>query len=544
MALAYTRLSGGFSERAEANGPALPADGRPLRLFLDNLPRGNPKQTAKLLLDALRSSRGVKKSGSDRLNQLDSARPLIIDSVAWLEHQFIGSPLPLTHDRMSSALLALELEVALADCYRMACVELCAPKGTIPLMKSGAVSTALVRGLRHYQRALMMSWKLYHSPPAGAWLGLHRIYQFALELGVQGKPAADPALGRNLQPHGLYTETAVLSLMNPLAYAQPELDALMKLAEAFSTSCNITPQRSAEGNVVLPLQADLAPDCELPDEESAFLDFSQLQQAIADTLADGAGEGDEAVVSSPDGRISVARSALRRCQRAFGLASARGANRLVSEYAIETVTGLHALHFFAAGRLDFENFIQKLSQSGQQGLSLSADWTGTGADAQQMKAQKAVVLDHSLNGYRLCWPANVPNRIRIGEIIGLNAAPPELEADWMVGSIRWLRYEDDGAISAGVKLLSRRCSAVAIRSNQDGRIGQLQRGLELPRLDDDLPRRFLMSGKPESAEPRIDALFGYEPYRMAAPRLLEPVNTRARAMVSNVDYTLLEERAG
>lgn len=542
MAVAYTRLSGGFAERNETNGPALPADGRLLRQFLDNLPRGNPKQTAKLLLDALRSSRLVRKSGSDRLNQLDSARPVIIDTVAWLENQFIGSPLPLTQDRKASAMLSLELEVALADCYRMACVELCAPKGGIPLMKTNAVNTALVRGLRHYQRALMTSWKLYHSAPAGAWLGMHRMYQFALELGLQGKEAADPVLGRNLQPHGLYAETAVLSLMNPLAYAQPELDALMKLAQAFSASCTVTPRRTAEGNVVLPLQADLAPDCELPDEDSAYLDFSRLQQAIADALASG--ETDEAEVSAPGGRIVVARSALRRCLRAFGLASARAANRLVSEYPIETVTGLHALHFFAAGRLDFDNFIQKLSQSGQQGLSLSADWIASGGDAQQMKVQKANVLDHSLNGYRLCWPANVPNRIRIGEIIGLNAAPPELEADWMVGSIRWLRYEDDGSISAGVKLLSRRCSAVAIRSNLDGRIGQLQRGLELPALDEDKPRRFLVSGKSESAAPRIDALYGYEPYRMDAPRLIEPVNTRARTMVSNVDYTLLEEQVG
>lgn len=542
MAVAYSRLSSGFADRGEINSPALPADGRPLRQFLDNLPRGNPKQTAKQLLDAIRSSEKLKKSGSDRLNQLEAARSVVIDSVAWLENQFIGSPLPLTQDRKNSALLALDLEVALADGYRMACVELCAPKGSIPLLKSGAVSAVLVRALWHYQRALLASWKLYHSPPAGAWQGLHRTYQFALELGVQNKEAADPIIGRALQPHSIYTETVVLSLMNPLAYAQPELDALMKLAHSFSPSCAVTPGRISEKQVVLPLFDDLAPDCELASEDSAFLDFSQLQQAINDALA--VGEGDEAEVTVNNLRIAVARSALRRCQRAFGLASARAANRLVAEYPIETVTGLHALHFFASGRLDFEDFIQKISQSGQQGLSMTADWMSAKTDAQQMKVQKAVVLDHSLNGYRLRWPGDVPNRIRIGEIIGLNAAPPELDADWMVGSIRWLRYEDDGSISAGVKLLSRRCSAVAIRSNHDGRVGQLQRGLELPALDENLPRRFLISGKADNAEPRIDVLFGYEPYRMSAPRTLEPVNARARAMVSNVDYSLLEERVG
>lgn len=540
MALAYTRLCDGFVDVPETGGTALPPDGRMLRQFLDNLPRGNPKQTARQLLDALHGARKTGKSGSDRLNQLETARPVIIDSIAWLEQQFIGSPLPLSQERLGSADLAMALEVALADAYRKAAVELCAPKGSIPLLKSGAVSTVLVRALWHYQRALTLSWKLYRSPPAGAWGGLHRTYQFAVALGVQGKEAADAPRSQNLQPHGLYAETVVLQLMNPLAYAQPELDALMKLARAHAPGFRLLSGRVEDGQVLLPLAADLPPDCELPDDESAYLDFSTLQQAIGTALAEG--EGDDAGVAIPGGCVAVARSALRRCQRAFGLASARGASRLPCVYPMQTVTGLHALHFFASGRLDFETFIQKLSQSGRQGLSQSADWVGGSAETQQMKVQEATVLDHSLNGYRLRWPGNVPNRIRIGEIIGLNAVPAGLEPDWMVGSIRWLRYEDDDSVSAGVKLLSRRCSAVAVRSNVDGRVGQLQRGLELPALDDDLPRRFLVSGRHDSAMQRIDALFGHEPYRMAAPRQLEPVTTRPRAMVSNIDYTLLEER--
>lgn len=63
MAVAYTHLAGRVKDPVEVNGPALPADGRPLRQFLDNLPRGNPKQTAKLLLDAIRSSEKVKRVG-------------------------------------------------------------------------------------------------------------------------------------------------------------------------------------------------------------------------------------------------------------------------------------------------------------------------------------------------------------------------------------------------------------------------------------------------------------------------------------------------
>src|SRR5690606_11756589 len=40
----------------------------------------------------------------------------------------------------------------------------------------------------------------------------------------------------------------------------------------------------------------------------------------------------------------------------------------------------------------------------------------------------------------------------------------EDDRDWMVGVVRWLRYENDGAVQAGIELLARRGSAVAVRT--------------------------------------------------------------------------------
>src|SRR5690606_23922482 len=62
----------------------------------------------------------------------------------------------------------------------------------------------------------------------------------------------------------------------------------------------------------------------------------------------------------------------------------------------------------------------------------------------------------------------------------------EDERDWMVGVVRWLRYEADGGVQAGIELLARRGSAVAVRSVGAGTPQALRptlRGVALEPLD-------------------------------------------------------------
>jgi len=153
------------------------------------------------------------------------------------------------------------------------------------------------------------------------------------------------------------------------------------------------------------------------------------------------------------------------------------------------------------------------------------------------------VLDHSLGGYRLKWGVGQTSRARIGEVVGLNSAAPGVgEPDWMLGIIRWLRYETDGAVMAGIELLTRRCSALALRPVQGGHAGQLLRALEIPPLEEGLPRAFLISGRIEQNTPRLEVLYGFEPYRVLPPRAMESVLTETTALAANVDYTLLIEQ--
>ena len=280
-------------------------------------------------------------------------------------------------------------------------------------------------------------------------------------------------------------------------------------------------------------------DADLPDDNVAYLQNGPLVSALERAVVskDG-GQADVEIDSGQSQRLHI--SVLKKVRRALGLASARGFPRIYDAYEIETIVAISGIHYFAAGKLDFESYIQKLSQMGNQGLNMAADWISMGADPQAQRSLRATVLDHSLGGYRLQWTADQALRIRVGEIIGLNTIRSDLEPVCEgLGVVRWLRYDQDGSVLAGIKLLSRRCSAVALRINQAGRPGSLMRGLELTPLDDSLPRSLLMSGRLEGRKQEVEVMYTYDPNRLGPTRLVEHLKTSAATLASNMDYSVL-----
>jgi hypothetical protein len=438
---------------------------------------------------------------------------------------------------MYCATLAMQLNILLADGYRVACHALCAPDGSIGLLKSGAVSSALQRSIWHYQQTLLQSWQLYRSPPPNIWLGVHRCYQFSASVGMHVKNVDDVQIGRVTRVQDIYIETALLSLMNPLAFSRPELEQMKALATGFAPVCQIVAKNPAEHAATLPVDADLPVDSFLKETEAVYLDFAALHTALSNA-AESATEVGQSAVTLPD-KTTLALSSvlLARILKAFGLSLARTETRIHADYPVQTLAGIAAVHYFAAGEVDFDTYLQQISQLNGQGLSLSADWLiGDNSVPQQLTA---TVHDHSLGGYRLQWASDQALRVRIGEVIAINPGDAKLPADWMLGVIRWLRYEHDGSLMAGLQLLTRRCIAVAIRAGTDGSSSNLQRGLELLPLQPDAPRRFLVSGIPLKSPMAADVFYGHEPFRIQSPRLQDSLNATVSSLVVNMDYSVL-----
>src|SRR5207244_9666095 len=112
--------------------------------------------------------------------------------------------------------------------------------------------------------------------------------------------------------------------------------------------------------------------------------------------------------------------------------------RLPAGHELDTLVGLHAIHYFLAGQTDFESFMR---QTRGPGISMterdrSAAWTNQATELAPDR-MRARVLDQSLGGYRLLWDKALAVRARVGEVVGM-ALPAEAdddEQDWMVGVI-------------------------------------------------------------------------------------------------------------
>jgi hypothetical protein len=535
MSEAYQELLRGFTITAHGASVELPSDVRSINKWVEILPRADLLKTAEMLSGAASRSLSRKYLGATRFNLMEALRPAVVDCIKGLDRHFLGSPLPLSSDRLVKAEHALFLHHTMAEAYRRALVELCHPEGDIPMMRSGNATACIARCLWHCQQVLLISWNLYRTAPYGIWSAMRNCYHYAVSVKLNNNAVEDGPLQQTVRPHGLFVETALMALINPLAFTAPELDQIKTITAGMAARCTVCNSAVSEHTAQLPRD-----EADGDGVETGYLEFDAFFHVLTEAVS---ANGGMSPILLPDGKTLPVRTALvKRMLRALGQASARSATRVYGEYPIDTVVGLSGVHFFAAGRIDFETYIQNLSRLSGQGISTAADWLDSG-ETPNHRLLDATVLDHSLGGYRLKWGVGQTSRARIGEVVGLNSAAPGVgEPDWMLGIIRWLRYETDGAVMAGIELLTRRCSALALRPVQGGHAGQLLRALEIPPLGEGLPRAFLISGRIEQNTPRLEVLYGFEPYRVLPSRTMESVLTETTALAANVDYTLLIEQ--
>jgi len=168
----------------------------------------------------------------------------------------------------------------------------------------------------------------------------------------------------------------------------------------------------------------------------------------------------------------------------------RSHTRLPAGHRLDCVIGLHAIHYVLCENMDFDAFLRSI-----RGVAISlresdriAAWTSSpAADALRLVRSGVKVLDQSLSGYRLQWDKLDGVRVKVGELLAL--APPAEDGDmqdWMIGSIRWLRFHSPDAMEAGIELLSRRAVPVGLRSfDSSGAPRAPMRGLLLEPLAGD-----------------------------------------------------------
>jgi hypothetical protein len=492
---------------AESQSGRFHTDPKKVKAWIAALPRANAQATQKELELALENLNGQKLEGVQRLALLEEMRSAVMESIGLLQQQYAGSALPLPAVKSQAAHRAEGFHVLLGNGYRKAAAEICVPAGKIPMWRGNAVNQALARSAWHYCRALAVAWRIYRAPSTGIWQSLHRVYRFAALAKLETKPVDDTLAAAPVDVHSQYVQALLMAVTNPLAFSQLEQDSLWQIARSFTGRCNLMHQPPADNAPVVPEDADRGPGPGASDESPAqWLDLRPFSEEV-DTALQRAREGFSEIVPGRGMGIRVSVDMLQRLKRSFGLAAARNYKRLTAGHTLRTVIGLSGLHFYLAGQRDFETFMRQATT--QHGVLIDdrADWATSGTDAARVPVHNANALDQSLGGYRMAWDNANQIRARVGEVVGMTLADDDDDSEWIVGVVRWLRYENNGGLSAGVELLSLRATPVGLRLyDQDGVAKPPVRAVEIHDVKDAGNGYFLAATAMESEAVKIEVV--------------------------------------
>lgn len=474
----FKRLAEGLPDRQAPARGSLHAEPKGLQDWIAALPLANGLAAARSLLQTLREMNAVKMDGLQRLAGLELLRSPVSQMVAQADRQVVGSSFPLPQSKQQLGIQSRDFHETLALGYRMAAFEICLPEGKVPFLKGKQVATALQRAISHHSEQLLRGYLLYAAPQTGVWQHLHDMYRIAEAVGVHEKSIDDTLMGKlAFTPKESYAHVVLFALSNPYRLSQREMVDGFEMTRIWAPLFRMGSECNA-ADIGLSMEQDLGPGY-VPEERDAGIpptlkfDTNDITRSIARDLAlAGPATLNMSFRLKGGNPVNVTTDFVQRLVSSWRPAPDRYHARLSAGHYLDTLIGLHGIHYHLAGGNDFEKFVREIRGPGisMTERDKSASWMNALGDAAKPAALRSKVLDQSLGGYRLEWGLESGAKARIGELVGLAAVGDDSdeEREWMIGVIRWLRFNNDGRVQAGIELLAREAYAAAVRAADTG----------------------------------------------------------------------------
>lgn len=496
----YRQLARAIPDRQLSKLSVPVADLRALHEWIDALPLANFTSTSSQLLDRLRAMKKAVIAPLQRLEMLEMLRLPVAQCIATANGQILGAAFPLTAHKAELAMLTEYFEFDLSVGYIEVLYDLCAARQSVPLFRRRQASLAALRALQHGGQCLQQSYQCYHAPLVGVWQSMHDVYRVIVDLKLHNRRVEGSLFDGGARPRHVYTHALLMSLINPYSFTFRELPHVNAITRVLARLCDLREVGAdiEQGGTlrVVDTQRDVGPGflvrSESTQERTLFgIDTKRAHGDIESRIKAARHDADSVDLPNRGGTpLRVDIRLLRHLAGSLAADHSRDFERLQSEEEMETVVGLHDLHNVMANSEDFGSFSQRVFGSGDatEQEEVMASWVHTNSESTRVCRRPAHVVDQSVRGYRLRWrsgPQGETVRAKVGEVIGLHFDQAGISS-WIVGSIRWLRINENGDIEAGVEVLARRALPVAVRLSDDkGPSRAASRGLLLAPLRSD-----------------------------------------------------------
>lgn len=484
----YQQLRSGVPERS-AGGLTFAADAKSVAEFVAALPRANTAATSNALLHALEALLTQQPKGSVYCEVLARLSSAVADVVAALEQQLGAATFPLGPARAESAQQLGRFHRLLAQNYRAAVVSWCAPAGKPPMFKAAEVASCLHRAQFFTARQLLLAYMLYRAPEPGVWSAVHAVAAYGDAINVSAKRFEEPVGHQTTSVEVLYKAALIFALSNPYRFDPKAQSELWSLATDFASAAKLAASAPGGSSFVIAQREDGAPGFlgtsgDTDGTAALYLDLEPLRQRVFDTIKPGM----EGVVplATPDGkRLHVPAELTLRAAAAWSPSVARGYERLSATHRLQAVSGIATVHRALAGDRPLEVLARAAGLDAEPTAAENPIFSrALSDDSVASQSWETEVLDQSLGGYRLQWTQSQSARTRVGELVALAFPGGDAGSDgsqWMVGVLRWLRYETDGLVQAGVELVSRYAAPAVVLDGQ----ARGRRAVAIERLNGD-----------------------------------------------------------
>jgi len=478
-----------------------------LASWLDSLPILNLVDTSYQIQQALYATNRIRIDEKIRLKLLEAYRQPVATVCEALEKEYIGNSLPLSTKALQSASRARNLQIEMANGYKLLAQALAESlNGKAKDKVKTQLALTAQRAIYHLASSIYHAYIAYHPATPGVWREIHRLFNFAQHYSAATLEIEDQlneVNGKSTVAR-IYKKAILLDLSGP--YHLPgrsvqninhcldkwgDLASLSVATALPKDACQflITKERDSSGEVY---NGNTVDSTRMKDY--LVLNTLQLARHVHSRLKSiHAGQ-----VPEEDGikggvfTEENSRELLGKLVTAWGINPKRNFRRVSRKGdTINAALGIEAINFWLNGGETLvlsSEFVGPMPQKSKVGtLYMQAD--DQAADKPiSVELEKNPdlhyvdwdVIDESAGGLAIATARPRHQRTKVGDMMGIRGGE---NGHWEIAVIRWIKTADQETVSVGLQRLAPHAVAVAINVlDAEGKDTKFKPALLLPTM--------------------------------------------------------------
>ncbi|MFT5709383.1 MAG: hypothetical protein ACI8QT_000069 [Halioglobus sp.] len=499
------------------------------QVWAQNLPIANTRLVVQNLSSALAELNRVDMAPDVRFNIMEALRPSLHVALSTMSRRFLNQALVMPEEPRQIAELADALYSLATTAYIIVAVHTLQQRDNIHQVNPARlVCESVYRALGFAGKKILQTFQLQQAIPAYLWLEINQLYTLADQQQLAELPVEDKLQG-NGTISTAYLQALLLGCCKPNQLRQSDLAAVYRGLHEWAGHVKIQKCNSGSGLFRVDLGSDqpavyasLYPpnddaQCRLINTEALVAKLESLKQA------EGKKHRNVPIVFDKD--TSLPANMLDHLRNSLGSMSTRNFKRTLSGEMLGLSVGLSSIHYHIAGKKTFEQVVHGANYVPSVAMRAVANrfldkrdnrdgWEQANPHEEHMSDEKhehhgqalddpalsALVGDetqeqtaeerypiypvHMTNsspgGYCLEWFAELPARMRAGDIVGVREGG---RSEWIIAVIRWVSQLEQAKTLIGVELLSPSAMPYGARVQKvTGKEASLRRVLLLPEI--------------------------------------------------------------